>query len=63
MKGYPKLTEHGAWRGREGQQYGGFYSQDEVFFSSSFLFVCLSQMHSAHSLTPLSLFQDLSSIT
>lgn len=30
VKGYPKLTEHGAWRGREGQQYGGFYSQDEV---------------------------------
>ncbi|KAL0047678.1 hypothetical protein WJX82_009126 [Trebouxia sp. C0006] len=30
VKGYPKLTEHGAWRGREGSSYGGFYSQDEV---------------------------------
>ena len=30
VKGYPKLTEHGAWRGREGSSYGGFYSQEEV---------------------------------
>lgn len=30
VKGYPRLTEHGAWRGREGSSYGGFYSQDQV---------------------------------
>ena len=30
VKEYPRLTEHGAWRGREGSSYGGFYSQDEV---------------------------------
>lgn len=30
VKGYPRLTEHGAWRGREGPSYGGFYSQEEV---------------------------------
>ena len=30
VKGYPKLTQHGAWRGREGSSYGGFYSQEEV---------------------------------
>ncbi len=33
VKGYPKLTEHGAWRGREGASYGGFYSQEEVCLS------------------------------
>ena len=30
VKSYPNLTEHGAWRGREGSTYGGFFSQDEV---------------------------------
>lgn len=30
VKSYPRLTEHGAWRGREGSSYGGFYSQEEV---------------------------------
>ena len=30
VKSYPRLTEHGAWRGREGSQYGGFYTQEEV---------------------------------
>ena len=30
VKGYPRLTEHGAWRGKGKSSYGGFYSQDEV---------------------------------
>ena len=30
VKGYPRLTEHGAWRGKEGSEYGGFYTQEEV---------------------------------
>lgn len=31
IKGYPKLTELGSWRGKdESQRYGGFYSQEEV---------------------------------
>jgi len=31
IKGYPRLTEVGAWRtGADGTPYGGFYTQDEI---------------------------------
>lgn len=30
IKGYPRLTEIGAWREENGHRYGGFYTQDEV---------------------------------
>ena len=30
IKGYPRLTEIGAWREENGHPYGGFYTQDEV---------------------------------
>ncbi len=30
IKGYPKLTQIGAWRQEQGQSYGGFYTQDDV---------------------------------
>ena len=36
IKGYPKLTEFGAWRGRdEANMYGGFYTQEDVRGHSS----------------------------
>lgn len=30
IKSLPKLTEVGAWRGKDSYRHGGFYSQDEV---------------------------------
>jgi hexosaminidase len=30
IKSLPRLTEFGAWRGRDDQKSGGFYTQDEV---------------------------------
>ena len=30
IKGYPKLTEVGAYRGQGDQRYGGFYTQDQL---------------------------------
>jgi hexosaminidase len=30
IRGYPRLTEIGAWRGQGPAKYGGFYTQDEI---------------------------------
>ena len=30
LKGFPRLSEYGAWRMRNGKPYGGYYSQEEV---------------------------------
>ncbi len=30
LKGFPRLSEFGAWRMRNGKPYGGYYSQEEV---------------------------------
>lgn len=30
IKKYPRLTEFGAWREKDGQRYGGFFTQDQI---------------------------------
>jgi len=30
IKKYPKLTEHGAWRGMNERKFGGFYTQEQI---------------------------------
>ena len=39
IKGFPRLTQYGAWRGKdEDSAYGGFYTQDQVRPAPSFVF-------------------------
>ena len=65
IKKYPKLTEIGAWRDREGNRYGGFYTQDDIrevvaYAKSRYITVVPEIEMPGHSQAALAAYPELS---
>lgn len=65
MKKYPKLTEIGAWRMANGQQYGGYYTQDDIreiveYAQSRYVTVVPEIEMPGHSVAALAAYPELS---
>lgn len=65
IKKYPRLTGIGAWRDREGERYGGFYTQDDIreivaYAKSRYITVVPEIEMPGHSQAALAAYPELS---
>ncbi len=65
IKKYPKLTEVGAWRMKDGKRYGGFYTQDDIrevvaYAASRYITVIPEIEMPGHSIAALASYPELS---
>lgn len=65
IKKYPKLTEVAAWRNRDGERYGGFYTQEDIreivaYAADRFITVVPEIEMPGHSQAALAAYPELS---